>query len=59
MRESQTKKIPLTIIVGDSEVSNNSVSYRLFGSKDTTSLEINEFISKIKDVITNKKNNID
>ena len=59
MRESQTKKIPLTIIVGDNEVSNNSVSYRLFGSKDTTSLEVNEFISKIKDVIINKKNNID
>ena len=59
MRESQTKKIPLTIIVGDNEVSNNSVSYRLFGSKDTTSLETNEFISKIKDIILNKKNNID
>ena len=59
MRESQTKKIPLTIIVGDNEISNNLVSYRLFGSKDTTTLEINEFISKIKDVIINKKNNID
>lgn len=58
MRESQTKKIPFTLIIGDNEASNKTVSYRLFGSKDTTSLNIDEFISFIKDIISSKKNSL-
>ncbi len=55
MRESQTKKIPYTLIIGDKEKESNSVSYRLHGSNDTSSLDKNEFVKLILDNIKNKK----
>ena len=58
MRESQTKKIPLTLIIGDNEVNEKTVSYRVFGSKDTTTLSIDEFVQKINDAIKSKSKNI-
>ena len=57
MRESQTKKIPLTLILGDQERDNETISYRLHGEKETTTLSLDEFVSKLNDVIQNKKNN--
>ena len=58
MRETQIKKIPLTIILGDKEKEENTVSYREFSSRDTNTLNIDEFINKIKDCIKNKDKNI-
>ena len=55
LREAQTKKIPYTLILGDNEKDNNTISYRLFGDKDTTTVSKEEFIELIKDEITNKK----
>ena len=55
MRESQVKKIPVTLIIGQSEVDNNTISYRLFGSQDTTTLTKDEFIKFIEDKIESKK----
>ena len=55
MRESQTKKIPYTLILGDKERDNEQISYRIFGQADTTTLSNQEFIDTIKDVIKNKK----
>lgn len=55
MRESQTKKIPYTLILGDKERDNEQVSYRIFGQTDTTTLSSQEFVETIKDVINNKK----
>lgn len=55
MRESQTKKIPYTLVIGDKEKENNLVNYRLHGSRDTTSIGIDEFITLIKDDIKNYK----
>ena len=55
MRESQTKKIPYTLILGDKERDNEQISYRVFGQTDTTTLSIQEFVQTIKDVINNKK----
>lgn len=48
MRESQIKKIPVTIILGDNEAKDNTISYRLFGSKDTTTLSTEEFMKFIE-----------
>lgn len=53
MRESQTKKIPFTLILGDNERDNNTISYRLFGSKETETLSQDKFISLIKNKILN------
>ena len=55
MRESQTKKIPYTIVIGDKERDGNLVSYRLHGSNETSSLDKNEFVSMIIGNIKNKK----
>ena len=55
MRESQTKKIPFTIIIGDSEKNNNTISFRRFLSSETTTLDYNEFMKYFKDIIESKK----
>jgi len=55
MRESQTNKIPYTLILGDSERDNNLISYRKFGTKETITLSKEEFISLINDEIKNRK----
>ena len=58
MRESQTKKIPLTIIVGEAEVNDETVSYREFGKQETITVSKSEFISKVKECIENKTYNL-
>lgn len=59
MRESQTKKIPFTLILGNNERDNNTVSYRVYSTDKTVTLSNNEFISYIKNVINNKVLNKD
>lgn len=54
MRESQTKKISYTLIIGDKEKDSNSVSYREFGSTETINISTLEFIDLLKDEIKNK-----
>lgn len=48
MRESQMRKIPVTLILGDDEKEGNYISYRLFGSRDTTRVEMAEFIEFLR-----------
>ena len=55
MRESQTRKIPFTLILGDNELNSDTVSYRCFGSKDTDTLATTDFINMIKEGIALKK----
>lgn len=47
MRESLLKKYPYTVVIGDKEVENNSINYRLHGEKETISISIEDFISLI------------
>lgn len=56
MRESQVKKIPYNLIIGDKERDENLISYRLHGSNETVTLSIPNFISMIKEEIETKKN---
>ena len=58
MRESQTKKIPLTLVLGDKEVENDSVSYRKFGKQETTTVSSAEFINLVTKCIEDKEYNI-
>ena len=55
MRESQTKKNPYTLVLGDKERDNDTVSYRKHGEEKTTTVSILEFIDMIRDEIKNKK----
>ncbi len=54
IRESQTKKIPYTLIIGDKEKESNSISYREFGTSETINKDLLEFINQITLEIENK-----
>jgi threonyl-tRNA synthetase len=54
IRQSNIMKNPYTVIIGDRERDNNKVSYRLFGSAETVTLNTLDFISKIKREIKEK-----
>ena len=54
MRESQTKKVPYTIIIGDKERDANTITVRLHGTTENITLDKDEFLSKIKEIIQNK-----
>ena len=51
LREAQTRKINYTLILGDEEKNNNTVSYRKHGEKDTTTESIDEFINLLKEEV--------
>ena len=59
MRESQSKKIPFTLILGNAERDENTISYRLHGSEKTHTVKKDEFITYIKHVIDDKVLNKD
>ena len=54
LREAQTKKVPYTLILGDNEKQDNTISYRLHGQKETTTVSQAEFVKLIKEEIANK-----
>ena len=58
MRESQTKKNPITLILGDKEVESSTISYRKFGSTETYTLPKSDFYKLVKETISAKKQNI-
>lgn len=54
IRESQTHKVPYQLVVGDSEIENNTVTVRRYGSKETLTITVEEFILRIQKEIENK-----
>ena len=55
MRESQTKKIPITLILGDKERDENLVSYRRHGSNKTYSVTKDTFKELLLNEIKSKQ----
>lgn len=55
VRESQTSKIPFTIIIGQNEVDNNTISYRKFGTQNTVTLNLDDFVEMVNYVIKSKE----
>ena len=55
MREGIVKKIPYTIIIGQKEVDNNEISYRKFGSEETITTNLTDFIKELKKIRKLKK----
>ena len=51
IRQSNVMKNPITLIIGDNERDNNLISYRKYGSDETYSMAIDEFIKYVKDEI--------
>ena len=55
LRESVIRKIPLTLVIGDKERDNTTVSYRKYGSEETTTVSIDEFIKMINNMVDEKE----
>lgn len=51
IRHSNMMKNPYTLIIGDKERDNNSISYRKYNSQETISLSLDKFIEQIKQEI--------
>lgn len=51
IRQSNVMKNPFTVIIGDKERDDNLVSYRRYGSEETHTLSLDDFISFIKEEI--------
>ena len=54
MRESQTKKIPYNLVLGDKERDEGLISYRTHGSKETTTVSKEEFLKLLMEEIETK-----
>ena len=55
LREAQTAKVPYTLILGDQEKEEKTISYRLFGQKDTTTVSQEEFLKLLQEEISKKQ----
>lgn len=55
LRNSQVRKIPYTIVIGDNERDNGTVTYRKYGQKDQITVSLEEFNKLLKEEIENKK----
>lgn len=55
MRDAQTKKIPIILILGDKEKDDNLISYRRHGSNKTYSVDKDMFVELLLNEIKDKK----
>ena len=47
IRESQTQKVPYTLVLGDNEMNNGSVNVRRYGTDEEISKSLDDFINEI------------
>ena len=55
MRESQTKKIPYSLILGEKEQEEKTISYRRYGSQETETLAQEDFLALLNEEIKTHK----
>lgn len=55
IREAQTNKIPVELVVGDGEIADRAVTVRRYGSKDAVKKTLDEFLADIQVEIDSKK----
>ena len=58
MRESQTKKIPITLVIGDNEKESNFVNVRKYGVNETENIAFDEFTKLVLAAIKDRTRNI-
>ena len=54
LRNSQVRKIPYTIVIGDNERDNKTVTYRKYGQKEQITVSLEEFNKLLKEEIETK-----
>ena len=57
IRDSQTRKIPYTVVIGDREKNEKMITYRKLGESASVSVSLDEFMELIKQEILTKGNN--
>ena len=55
IREAQTSKIPVELVVGDKDIETNSVTVRRYGHKEAVTKTVDEFVNDIMDEINSKR----
>ena len=55
IREAQTHKIPVEIVVGDGEIADQAVTVRRYGKKEAAKSSLNDFINDILDEIASRR----
>ena len=48
IREAQISKIPYQLVIGDNELKNKTVSYRLYSSDEVKTESLEKFISNLE-----------
>jgi threonyl-tRNA synthetase len=54
LRNSQVQKIPFTLVVGDKEKENRTVTYRIFGDEKQVTIPLEDFVKLIRKSIDEK-----
>jgi threonyl-tRNA synthetase len=54
IRDAETLKIPLILVVGDKEVDQGNASLRIHGLGDKGDIKVNEFLEKVRELDKNK-----
>ncbi|MGB8951846.1 MAG: threonine--tRNA ligase [Candidatus Aminicenantales bacterium] len=54
IREAESQKVPLILVVGDKEMDQNSVSLRIHGQGDKGQMSVSEFLAKVRELDENK-----
>ena len=54
IRESQVKKTPYTIVVGDQEQESGTVAMRKYGEKNSTTMSSDDFIALVQEKIATR-----
>ncbi len=54
LRNTQVRKIPYTIVIGDNERDNQTVTYRKYGKQEQVTVSIDEFLKIIKEEVASK-----
>ena len=54
MREAITNKIPYTLVLGDKEKDDKTVTYRIYGTDKQITVSLDDFVKLVNEDIKNK-----
>ena len=57
IREAQMEKVPYLLVLGKNEVADRTVSYRLHGEQQSTTVSMEDFLAMLQEDIRTKKIN--
>ena len=55
VREAQTSKIPVEVVVGEGEMKDRSVTVRRYGSKEEKKMSLDDFLNEMKEEIETRR----